>query len=490
MTGRVNGGRTRMLDLEAARRTSRRLKAPTLTPDEASILIDQVLLRYGVDPTLWTDLSGWRHLMIGSAEGFAGVVEWQDDDYYLVVLAPILDIPEETKHQPEFYQMLLDLNYHGTLSAHFSVSEDTLYLGITRPIRGLDEEEVDEAIRTVMILADSYDDRLKEVIHMLPPPMPKLPDIRMRPRDAQIIGAILGACDAHGQEIFQFLMENWEASGYIIEASTTGIALSFHLDDHPYALAALHPGFADRKQEIILGWEGLRKKVVFSEAAILKFQTEVGELVQVKTTANTAHIEITKDFNQQKAEALISFMDRFAQAGILNIKKMDWIEWDSRLPKLKFEGDPLVKLNIRETLQTIEPRIQEIFALLIQGWMDAGGDIECLQPGRIYLKFHTGDHEYGRYGVLSHRFNLAVLSAPASHPSPSIELAWNLASGPYAYLEYVADEVKNYEMIISKLPGFQCAESQTYIVVDDAFKKEHATQLLDALLDLQLAAVS
>ncbi|OGO21032.1 MAG: hypothetical protein A2Z14_12750 [Chloroflexi bacterium RBG_16_48_8] len=73
MSGRVNGGRARMLDLEAARKTRRRLKLSTMTPDEASILIDSVLFRYGMDPTHWTDLSGRRYMMIGSAEGFARV---------------------------------------------------------------------------------------------------------------------------------------------------------------------------------------------------------------------------------------------------------------------------------------------------------------------------------------------------------------------------------------------------------------------------------
>jgi hypothetical protein len=490
MSGRVNGGRTRMLDLEAARRTGRRLKAPTLTPDEASILIDRVLFRYGMDPTLWTDLSGWRHLMIGSAEGFAGVVEWQSDEYYLVVLAPILDIPPETRQQPEFYQMLLELNYHGTLSAHFSIYEDTLYLGVTRPIRGLDEDEVDEAIRTVMILADSYDDRLKEVIHLLPPPMPQLPDIRMRPHDTQVLGSILGACDPHGQDIFRFLMENWEASGHRVEASTTGIALSFLLDDQPYALAALHPGFADRKQEIILGWEGLRKKPVFSNEAIVKFQSDVGNLTELKTTANTAHIEITENFNHEKAEALLTFMDHFARSAMLHVKEPDWMGWASRLPKLRFEGDPVVKVNIRETLQAIDARIQDLFVFILQGWVDAGGEVECFQPGRIYLKIQTCEHKYGRYGVLSHQFNLAVLATAGLKEHSRIELAWNLASGPYAYLEYAAEEVERYEKLIAGLPGFQHEGALHYLVMDDSFMKEHASQLLDAMLDLKIAAGS
>jgi hypothetical protein len=490
MSGRVNGGRARMLDLEAARRSSRQPGASTLTPDEASILIDQVLFRYGMDPTLWTDLSGWRHLMIGSAEGFAGVVEWQPDEYYLVVLAPILDIPEETRQQPEFYQMLLELNYHGTLSAHFSIYEDTLYLGITRPIRGLDEDEVDEAIRTVMILADTYDDRLKEVIHLLPSPMPQLPDIRMRLHDAQIIGSILGACDPHGQDIFRFLMEKWEALGYRVEASTTGIALSFLLDDQSYALAALHPGFADRKQEIILGWEGLRKKLVFSDESIVKFQSDVGSLSELKTTANTAHIEITEKFTYDKAEALLTFMDQFARAGTLHAKESDWIAWDSRLPKLRFEGDPLVKVNIRETLQATDPRIQDLFVFILQGWLDAGGDIECFQPGRIYLRIQTCEHKYGRYGVLSHQFNLAVLTTSRPDEHSRIELAWNLASGPYAYLEYAPDDVERYEKLIAELPGFHYEDALHYLVMEDSFMKEHASQLLDAMLDLKTAAGS
>jgi hypothetical protein len=488
MSGRVNGGKTRVLDLEAARRSRRHLKAPRLSPDEACILIDRVLLRYGMDPTLWTDLSGWRHMMIGSAEGFAGVVEWQPEDDYLVVIAPILDLPENFKHPAEFYRMLLELNYHGTLSAHFSIYEDTLYLGVTRPIRGLDEEEVDEAIRTVMILADSYDDRLKEFVHILPPSMPILPDIRIRPQDVQIIGTLLASCDFHGQDIFRFLMEEWESLGHNVEASTTGIALSFQLNDQSYALAALHPGFADRKQEIILGWEGLRKKYLFSDNAIEIFQSDVGKIAELKTTANTAHIEVTEGFNHPQAEALLTSMDRFARTGILNAKKLERMEWDASLPKIRFEGDPLIKMNIRETLRMLDDRIQEIFVTIIQGWLDAGGDVACSSPGRIYLKFTTSEYEYGMYGILSHQFNLAVLACGFSMESPRIELAWDLVSGPYAYLVYAPEDVKRFEETVSQLPGFKHEDSLTYLEMNESFEKEHAFELLAAMLDLRSSA--
>lgn len=488
MSGRVNGGRTRMLDLEAARRTSRRLKPSTLSPDEASILIDSVLLRYGMDPTLWTDLSGWRHLMIGSAEGFAGVVEWQPDDYYLVVLAPLLEIPEEFEQLTGFYQMLLELNYHGTLSAHFSINEGTLYLGITRPIRSLDEEEVDEAIHTVMILADSYDDRLKELINLIPLSMPQLPDIKMRPQDAQIIGATLAACDSYGQTIFRFLMERWEALGYIVDASTTGIALSFLLGDQPYAIAALHPGFAERRQEVILGWEGLRRKREFPEEAIEKFQSDVTRNSEIRTTANTAHIEVTEIFDEEKANTLLKAMGEFADAIGGETDIYERLLWDPQLPSLQVAVDIRTSANIQETLKACDPRVQRIYSDLIQGWYDSGGEVECVHAGRIYLKLVTGRHEVEKYGVLSHRFNLAALTTPTADLNPSIDLAWNLASGLHSYLEYIAEDVGRYETVVSGLPGFVHEGSFTRIMIDDSFSQEHSTKLLEAMLKLKSAA--
>jgi len=479
-----------MLDLEAARRGRRKLKQSPLSPDEASILIDSVFFRYGLDPTLWTDFSGWRHIMIGSAEGFAGIVEWQPEEHYLVVLAPILEIPEEEDQLLEFYRMLLELNYHGTLSAHFSIYEDTLYLGITRPIRGLDEEEVDEAIRTVMVLADSFDDRLKELIHLIPPSLPELPDIKIRPKNAQIIGLTLSACDLHGQKIFRFLMEKWEALEYLVEAGTTGIALCFPIDDQPYALAALHPGFADRKQEIILSWGGLQKKADFPQEVIKDFQSKVMEISEVKTTANTGHIEVLESFNEKKAIALIEAMDEFAQRVIHGkLELEDRIEVEVR-PKFEIQTTPATFRCIHKSLQVCDARIKEILVGLIQGWHNAGGWVACDSPGRIYLRFETGEHEYGHYGTLSHRINLAVLNVPFQDPYGRIELAWNLASGQFAYLDYVQEEVDQYERIVSNLPGFDDLGIQKNIILKDSFQKEHAVKLLEALLTLKSAATN
>jgi len=243
--------------------------------------------------------------MIGSAEGYAGIIEWQPDDPYLVVLAPIFDLPEEKEQLGDFYYMLLELNYHSTLSSHFSIHENTVYLGVTRPIRGLDEIEVEESIRTVMSLADSYDDRLKEILHLVPPSMPQLPDIRMRPQEAQLIGSLLAACDIHGQKIFCLMMESWEGMGHSVVAKTTGIGLKIAFRGEAIPLVALHPGFAERRQEVILLWEGLRRKYHLPSKVIEEFQIAVQRISDIRTTESTEHIEVTEVFDQESARAIL-----------------------------------------------------------------------------------------------------------------------------------------------------------------------------------------
>lgn len=57
MTGRIDGGRNRIHDLEMARTTSQRRKSMEMTAQDASIFIDRIFLNHGMDPTLWTDPS-------------------------------------------------------------------------------------------------------------------------------------------------------------------------------------------------------------------------------------------------------------------------------------------------------------------------------------------------------------------------------------------------------------------------------------------------
>jgi hypothetical protein len=428
---------------------------------------------------------------LGSAKGLAGVVEWQPGDYHLLVLAPVLEVPADLEQLWGFYRLLLELNHDGTLSARFSVHDNVVYVSFSRPIRGLDEEEVDDAIRAVMSVADSYDEWLSrildEVLGLAPPPLPELPNIKMTPKEAQTIGAVLAYCDAHGQDVFRYLMERWQKAGYIVEPGTTGIGLKVSLGAKLYSLASMRPGVGERRQLVILGWEGLRRKRAFPAEAIDKFQSAVLKVTDVKVTESTAHIEVTEAFDRECAKALLRAMRALAKAARLELVEETEFEWDPSLPSMDIKVGAKALAGIQETLQACEPRVQQMYAMLIEGWNQAGGTVQCSRPGRIYLKFKSREHEFREYGRRSHQFNLAVLAAPKGKRGPSIDVAWDLATGDFAYLDYVPDQVARFEAVVTNLPGFGQTGTITRLVIDETFRSEHAKALLEGMLTLKAA---
>ncbi|TEU10416.1 MAG: YbjN domain-containing protein, partial [Anaerolineales bacterium] len=492
------GHGNRIYDLNAARPSGRRGKPIGLTPDEARALIDGVFRSYGLDPTKSTDPYGWRHLSLGSADGLAGVVEWQPGDHYLVVFAPILEIPSDLELPLGFHKLLLELNHDGTLAARFSIHDNVVYVGLTRPIRGLDEEEVDDAIRAVMTVADSYDEWLQTIVDAvlgISPllPLSELPNIKMTPKEAHAIGIVLAACNSHGQDIFRYLMERWQRAGYTVGPSTTGIGLDIKIPPAPellYGIAAIRPGVGEDKERrrplIIIGWEGLRKEDVFPSEAIDKFQSTVTEITDVKVTESMAHIEVTEAFNRNSAKALLSAMRALAKTAH-KPKPKPPIEWPPNLPKPDIKVGAKTLAGIQETLQACEPRVQHMYAKLIEGWNQVGGTVQCSRPGRIYLKFKSREHEFGEHREQTHLFNLAVLAAPKGKRGPSIDVAWNLGTGEDAYLGCVAEEVTRFEAVVSNLPGFEQQGAVSRLVIGETFQLEHAKALLEAMLALKAA---
>lgn len=485
-----NGHRNRLHDLDSARSSPRRGKPISLTPDEARALIDSVLREYGLDPLECTDPFGWRHLSLGSVEGAAGVIEWKSGEPYLVVFAPILELPDDPSHLSELYRLLLELNHDGTLSARLSIHDDTVHVGLTRPIRGLDKEEVDDAIHTVMSVADHYDEWLQsvsdQILGAIPPAPLKLPNIKITPQEAQVIGSILAVCDPHGQDMMCYLMERWQKTGYIVEPGTTGIGLKAQVGTKTYSLAGMRPGIIGRAALIILSWEGLRKQKVFPAKAIDKFQAAVLKIVDPKITESTVHIEIAESFDLERAKALLQAMRVMAKAAEPELAETKFIV-DPNLPEMQIDVGSQTRAGIQETLQACEPRVQQMYATLIEGWNQAGGTAQCSRPGRIYLKFKSREHEFGEYGKQSHLFNLIVLAAPKGKRGPAIEVTWNLATRDYAYLDYIPERVAHFEAAVSRLPGFTQEGTVTRLVIDESFQPTHTKALLEAMLELKAA---
>ena len=310
--------RKRLAELDDAQPSGPSRRRVDPTPDEARALIDDVLRSYGLDPKEATDAFGWRYLSLGSAQGSVGVVEWQPEQYHLVVRAAVLRLPPMDEQLCDFYRWLLELNHDGTLSARFSVHDDIVGVSLSRPIRGLDEVEVHDAIRAVMVVADSYDEWLQETLDrnqrtaLLP--LTELPNIVMKPKDAETISTVLGLCDEHGRDVFCFLMERWQKAGYIVAPGTSGIGLAIPIGPKQYRLAGMRPGVGERRQLLILGWEGLRNENAFPHKAVDRYQSTVEKLAKLHITESTVQIEVTEAFDRDSAKTLLGAMRALATA--------------------------------------------------------------------------------------------------------------------------------------------------------------------------------
>ena len=311
---------------------------------------------------------------------------------------------------------------------------------------------------------------------------PRLPKIAMTPKQALVASDILARSTPHGQDILVYLMEEWQGAGHVVEPTTTDIVLKYTVGSKLYSMAGLRSGWVPTNPLIVINWNVLRKLRMFPAKAIDKFQSAVTEITTPEITESAAHITVDDAFDLDCAKGLLKAMDDLAQAAHAPRPKRKRT-WDASLPRLDITVGTETLDGIRETLQGCESRVQELFAVLIQGWNQAGGKVHCYRQGRVYLKLTT--REIPR--PMRHTFNLAVLAAPKGKRGPTITVAWGLARGEYAYMNYAVKKVKDFEAVVSHLPGFAQKKVVRLIVIDDRFQSRHARKLLEAMLALKSA---
>ncbi len=103
------------------------------------------------------DADGYSFVARGSATVGINVLEERG---VLLLLSKIMPVPVERR--PEFYRLLLELNYSSTSNGAFALDKetDTVYLRASRPVSGLDYEEFEEMLHSVATVADEWDDKL------------------------------------------------------------------------------------------------------------------------------------------------------------------------------------------------------------------------------------------------------------------------------------------------------------------------------------------
>jgi hypothetical protein len=79
---------------------------------------------------------------------------------YLRVASPVIGLPADATKQVGCMRKLLELNAAGLANAAFGLVGDRVVAVSERPVEGLDPEEVEQMVRHLAAVADTFDDRL------------------------------------------------------------------------------------------------------------------------------------------------------------------------------------------------------------------------------------------------------------------------------------------------------------------------------------------
>lgn len=472
-----SGGR--MDALNNARPGGYIIKPVNLTIDEARALIDSVFRSYGLEPADCIDENGWRVLSLGNAQGFAGIVEWSTGEPYLVVFAPLRQLPGELQI-PDLYRTLLELNHSDTLSARFTINGDVIYVSLSRPIRGLDAGEVDEALRAVMTVADQADKWLNKVlgfyINQASLPASELPKVRMTPEEMAQMSSLLFACGDSARPLIRTLLEKWVKAGYEFDLGIGTLHLKIPYGTRLYTLAALRADFSYDNPLLILGWEGLRLLPPFPASALDKYQADIKKLAPASAplaiNESTAHLPLTKEFDPRSIQALVKVLDKLA-------KSVDHSKVDG--------ARPITEPNIQATLAACDPRTAELFTFLIEEWRKTGESVLSNKVGRVVLKLKVEKEGLSSATYAPPIFVLASLVAPKKGQGPTIEVPYGLDKGEYPYLDRIPEAVGAFDGVVAGLPGFAQKGFITRLELSEQFERCHAEMLLNAMLALRQA---
>lgn len=135
--------------------------------ENAKSLVLATIRKLGVDPATAEVPSGpgsavaaWT-LKRGSASVLVTVSRHDEEKTtYLRVASPVVTLPADPSVHPALFRRLLEMNGAGLANAAFGLIGDRVVAVSERPAEGLGAEEVEQAVRHLAAVADTFDDRL------------------------------------------------------------------------------------------------------------------------------------------------------------------------------------------------------------------------------------------------------------------------------------------------------------------------------------------
>ncbi len=133
----------------------------------AQTLVEATIRKLGIDPATARVAAGpagssaaWT-LKRGSASVLV-TVTYHDEEKttYLRVAAPVVTLPADAGVHLALFRRLLEMNGQGLANAAFGIIGDRVVAVSERPATGLGAEEVEQSVRHLAAVADTFDDRL------------------------------------------------------------------------------------------------------------------------------------------------------------------------------------------------------------------------------------------------------------------------------------------------------------------------------------------
>jgi len=135
--------------------------------ENAKTLVETTIRKLGLDPAATRAPSAgegqaaWT-LKRGSASVLVSVTKHPDEGVaYLRVASPVVNLPPDATHHLGFLRKLLELNAAGLANAAFGLIGERVIVVTERPAAGLDEGEVQQNIKHLAAVADTFDDKFQ-----------------------------------------------------------------------------------------------------------------------------------------------------------------------------------------------------------------------------------------------------------------------------------------------------------------------------------------
>ena len=136
--------------------------------ETAKELVEATIRKFGLDPAITRAPSpsetqaAWT-LKRGSASVLVTVTHHEHEDAcYLRVVSPVVSLPADPSSQVALFRRLLELNTAGLANAAFGLLGERVVVVSERPAAGLGAEEVEQIVRHLAAVADTFDDRLEK----------------------------------------------------------------------------------------------------------------------------------------------------------------------------------------------------------------------------------------------------------------------------------------------------------------------------------------